>query len=144
MLEVQEDVRPEERRGAAAAFLTLFGILAAHTLLETARDALFLARLPPSQLPWVYMAMAVLAVGLSQFHGLTRRGTYSLPLLLLLFSGGTLTFWLLGSFQDPWTLRALYVWTGLVGTLAGVQFWLMLGELYTVTQAKRVYKLIGA
>jgi HEAT repeat protein len=90
------------------------------------------------------MAMAVLAVGLSQFHGLTRRGTHALPLLLLLFATGTLAFWLFGSFDDPWTLRALYVWTGLVGTLAGVQFWLMLGELYTVTQAKRVYKLIGA
>jgi ATP:ADP antiporter, AAA family len=45
------DVRPEERRPAATAFLVLFGILAAHTVLETARDALFLARLPPSQLP---------------------------------------------------------------------------------------------
>jgi len=30
-------VRPEERRGTAAAFLTIFGTLAAHTVLETAR-----------------------------------------------------------------------------------------------------------
>ena len=52
------DVRPEERRPTAIAFLVLFGILAAHTILETARDALFLARLPPSQLPWMYLAMA--------------------------------------------------------------------------------------
>src|SRR5688500_12485645 len=144
MLEVQEDVRPEERRGALSAFLTLFGILAAHTLLETARDALFLARLPPSQLPWVYMAMAALAIGISQFQGVTRRGAWSLPLLLLFFAGTTLGFWLFGSFDDPWTLRALYVWTGLVGTLAGLQFWLVVGELYTVTQAKRLYKLVGA
>src|SRR5437763_7217980 len=34
------DVRPEERRPTAIAFLVLFGILAAHTILETARDAL--------------------------------------------------------------------------------------------------------
>jgi AAA family ATP:ADP antiporter len=88
--------------------------------------------------------MALLAVGLSQFHGLTRRGGYALPLMLLGFSAGTMGVWLLGRFDDPWTLRALYVWTGLVGTVTGVQFWLMLGELYTVTQAKRVYKLIGA
>ena len=40
------DVRPEERRQMAIAFLVLFGILTAHTILETARDALFLARLP--------------------------------------------------------------------------------------------------
>src|SRR6185503_11941122 len=144
MLASVAEVRPGERRGAVAAFLTLFGILAAHTLLETGRDALFLARLPPSQLPWVYLAMALLAVGLSQFHGLNRRRGYALPLMLLGFSAGTMGLWLLGRFDDPWTLRALYVWTGLVGTVTGVQFWLMLGELYTVTQAKRVYKLIGA
>ena len=40
------DVRPDERRIAWSAFLTLFGMLAGHTVLETARDALFLARLP--------------------------------------------------------------------------------------------------
>ena len=90
------------------------------------------------------MAMAVFAIALSQFHGLTRRGVYSLPLQLLFFAAVTLAFWLLGSFDDAWTLRALYVWTGLVGTLAGLQFWLLLGELYTVTQAKRLYKLVGA
>ena len=49
---------PGERRSLAAAFVTLFGLVAAHTLLETARDALFLARLPPSQLPWAYLAIA--------------------------------------------------------------------------------------
>ena len=38
--------------------------MAAHTLLETARDALFLARLPPSRLAWVYLAIAVVILGL--------------------------------------------------------------------------------
>src|SRR5207245_3325649 len=51
MLAPLGDVRPGERRGAAAAFLTIFGILAGHTLLETARDARLRARLPPSELP---------------------------------------------------------------------------------------------
>jgi HEAT repeat protein len=90
------------------------------------------------------MAMAVFAIGISQSPGLTRRGSYSLPLLLLAFAAVTLGFWALGSFDDGWTLRALYVWTGLVGTVAALQFWLVLGELYTVTQAKRLYKLVGA
>jgi hypothetical protein len=65
MLRRRLDVRPEERALTAIAFLVLFGILAAHTILETARDALFLARLPPSQLPWMYLAMAAIAVTLS-------------------------------------------------------------------------------
>ena len=45
------NVAPEDRRDATVAFLTLFGILAGHSMLETARDTLFLAKLPASRLP---------------------------------------------------------------------------------------------
>jgi AAA family ATP:ADP antiporter len=140
------DIRPQEKRVAAGAFLTLFGILAAHTLLETARDALFLARLPATQLPWTYLAIAVVAVVASQgpWSRLRRlSGRYRLPLLLFVSALATSAFWLLGSWSDPWTLRLLYVWTGVVGTLASLQFWMILGELFTVTEAKRLYRVIG-
>ena len=144
MLRAFADVRPEERAGVTGAFLTLFGILAGHTLLETARDALFLARLAPSQLPWVYLAMAVLAVGLSLGPGARQlTSTRRLSRLLVACAAVTFLFWLLGSWRSPWALRALYVWTGLVGTLAGLQFWLVLGEMYTITQAKRIYRVVG-
>src|SRR5437867_1751585 len=93
MLRAFADVRPEERPGVSGAFLTLFGILAAHTLLETARDALFLARLAPSQLPWVYLAMAAVAVGLSLGPGRGARGlTRTHRLSHLLLSCATVTF----------------------------------------------------
>src|SRR5213594_133326 len=146
MLRAYADIRPEERPGVTAAFLTLFGILAGHTLLETARDALFLARLAPSQLPWVYLAMAVVAVGLALGPGHGARGltrTHHLSQLLLSCAAVTFLFWLFGSWANPWALRALYIWTGLVGTLAGLQFWLVLGEMYTITQAKRIYRVVG-
>lgn len=48
-------IRTEDRRATRVAFLTLFGLLAGHAMLETARDALFLAKLPASQLPWAYL-----------------------------------------------------------------------------------------
>ena len=83
------DIRPDERRTLLVAFSTLFGILAAHTVLETARDALFLARLPASQLPWVYIAMAVAAVLISQVpaQGLRAKlGRHGLSASLLLMA----------------------------------------------------------
>src|SRR4051794_16316189 len=52
------DVRPDERRPATLAFLALLGITAAHTLLETARDALFLTKVPITYLPALYLAIA--------------------------------------------------------------------------------------
>ena len=51
-------VRPDERSDVLAAFLTLLAFMAGHALLETARDALFLASLPARRLPWVYLAAA--------------------------------------------------------------------------------------
>jgi ATP/ADP translocase len=137
------NVRPEERRSTAIAFLALFGILAAHTILETARDALFLARLPPSQLPWMYLVIAAVAIELSRWSGRALGGPRALPALLAACAGGTFTFWAISGAPGPWLLRALYVWTGLVSTLTAVQFWLVVGAIYTITQAKRVYAVIG-
>jgi len=137
------DVRPDERRLTATAFLVLFGILAAHAILETARDALFLARLPASQLPWMYLVMAVIAVTLSSWATRRSRGSRALANLLAICSGGTFLFWTTSSLLGVWALRALYVWTGLVSTLAAVQFWLVVGSIYTITQAKRTYAVIG-
>jgi hypothetical protein len=138
------DFRPGERRGAWAAFFTLFGLLAAHTLLETSRDALFLSKLPAAQLPWVYLAMAGAAVALAQAPAaLARRSGAVLPILLVSCGLVTLGFWWFGSWNSSWALRALYVWSGLVASLTLLQFWLMLGDSYTISQAKRLYKLIG-
>ena len=142
-----DDVRPDEKRGVIGAFLVLFGLLAGHTVLETARDALFLSRLPASRLPWVYLAMAAAAVALWRIQGKGLRrfsGGGGLAVLMLFCSVVTLGFWLLGSWSSPLALGALYVWSGLVGTITAVQFWLALGERYTITQAKRLYRLIGA
>ena len=139
-------LRPDERRGAGVAFLTIFGILGAHTLLETARDALFLARLPATRLPWVYLAIAGFAVvlSLSPWRGRLRvSGRYSLALVLAFCSLVTFAFWALGSWRDSRLLYGLYVWSGIEGSLAPLEFWLVLTETYTVTQAKRVFGVVG-
>ena len=130
-----------------AAFLTLFGILASHTVLETARDALFLARLPASQLPWVYLAMAAVAVAMAQVPARGLRellGRYGLAASLALDGRGhARASGRCRACARDWGLRALYVWSGLVGTLAALQFWLALGEIVTITQAKRLYRFVG-
>ena len=146
MLASVSEIRPEERRVAAGAFLSLFGIIAGHTILETARDALFLARLPPSQLPWVYLAMALIAALLSEMPSLggkRRLRGFGLSAALVGAALVTFAFWALGSWKSPWALRTLYVWTGLVGNLVVLELWLILGDIYTITQAKRIYKVVG-
>ena len=56
------DVREGETRPAVRSFLLLALIIAGHTMLETARDALFLSKLPASRLALVYALIAGLAL----------------------------------------------------------------------------------
>jgi AAA family ATP:ADP antiporter len=134
-------VPSEKRRGTLAAFLTIFGTLAAHTLLETARDALFLARLPASRLAVVYLLIALAAVGVSQAPWGRRRPTGPFALSRLLGGGAlvTLVLWLLLRGESTFEIYVLYVWTGLLGSLAVLQFWMVLGDLYTIGEAKQLY-----
>lgn len=155
--------RPVTRRGtilgvsvsdvrlALAAGLFLFALLAGHTILEVARDALFLAELPARQLPFTYLAIALVAFGAVRVdRSLARRlEQRRLAMVTLLVAGaGTVGFWLaFGS--DQWWLGPLvphffYIWTGIISTFAVTQFWRLLAELFTVSDAKRLYSRIAA
>jgi ATP/ADP translocase/HEAT repeat protein len=139
------DIRKNERRNVLGAFLTLFGVLSAHVIAETARDALFLGRLPAEQLPWVYLAIAVAAAMVARPRAGAREvGRRLLGGWLLASAAINVAFWVFATPDRPWTLYLLYTWSGVFGTLTLTWFWLLLGELFTVTEAKRLYGVIGA
>ena len=130
------------RRGA---FLTLFGVLCAHALLETARDALFLAKLPASQLPWVYLIIAVLAVSITLISRRARRAHLRDRLMASQLTAAVVTLsfvWLIGSGSD-WLYYALYAWSGTIVSVIVVNFWLYISELFTIAESKRLYASIG-
>lgn len=137
------DVRPEERRNTFAAFVSLLSLTSGHTLLETARDALFLSKLPTSQLPWMYLCIVVLALGLAQLRRAVDKR--AIVAVLVVAAGLTAGFWGLTAdiAHRRWVLYALYVWSGLFASWVTVQFWTLLGGIHTVTQAKRLYGFIG-
>ncbi len=140
------DVRPGERRNTLAAFTTLFAITGGHTLLETARDALFLAKLPASQLPWMYLAIVVVALFFGQIGGRRPRANDRGTVGLALGFAGVVTagFWALLGSPSQAILYALYIWTGLFASWVTIQFWTLLGRVHTATQARRLYGIIGA
>jgi len=141
-------IRLEDRRNLAAGFVSLLAIMTAYGILRTARDALFLAGLPATDLPWAYLAIAVLVTIELQLHQRLlpifrdRRVLLSMSLL-----GGALVtfgFWFFMDSIGPWSLLAFYVWAGLLITIVMIQFWLLLGDSVTVTQAKRIFAPIAA
>jgi len=136
-------VRREEYGAGLAALVTLAGVMVAHELLEVARDALFLQKLPPTQLPWVYLAIAVIGMGLSLGRMNERTLKGALSATLVASSAVTFGFYFLVRTEATWSYYALYVWTGLLATITVAQFWLLLGRLFTTTEAKRVFGFVG-
>lgn len=139
------DVRQGEGRQAFQAGLTLFLLIGGHTVLETARDTLFLEKLAPSRLTLVYGLIAALALLAAPLcTSLARRfgRRNALIALALLAAYGTGLFHVLP--LGPTSVFALYAWSGLLGTVLVLQFWLFASELLTVAQGKRLYGPIAA
>lgn len=134
------------RRAVLAPMAILFAIMVAHALLETARDALFLARLGPTQLAWAYLAIAViamLAVTAVRRWGGVRDPHRMLVIFLVIAVGGTAILAATITLA-PWVVFVLYVWTGVVATLVVPCFWTLTDRSLRVAEAKRMFATIGA
>ena len=139
------DLRQGEGRPALQAFLSLFGIIAAHTILETARDALFLDKLPVSRLTLVYgllagLSLVVTAANTRFVRAFGRRN--ALVVTLMASAYGTTVFQFLAPTST--VVFSLYLWSALLGTVVVVQFWSLAGQLFTVAQGKRLFGPIAA
>jgi AAA family ATP:ADP antiporter len=121
-------------------------VMAGHAMLETARDALFLERVAATRLPWVYLALAAAGFVAARYYRdwRSRREPVSF-LSLTLFGIGAVTLGMWWLFAWPWPAMryVFYVWTGVAAAFVVVQLWALLGNLHTVTQAKRLYGWIG-
>jgi ATP:ADP antiporter, AAA family len=139
-------VRTEERRDVSVAFLALFGLVGSHAVLETARDALFLSRIPASRLPFVYLAIAAASLAAVQLHARVAgslRARSALGVWIAAAAAGTFAFWALLPALGASGLYALYIWSGVISTIALLQFWTLLSGSFSITQAKRLYAPIG-
>lgn len=134
------DVRQGEGIALAQAFFTLFGLIAAHTILETARDALFLTKLPVNRLTVVYALLAGLALigaalNTRLVRAFGRRNALVFTLLIAAYGTTMIYFW----DQSPAAIFGLYLWSGFLGTVMVIQFWMFAGTLFTIAQSKRLF-----
>jgi AAA family ATP:ADP antiporter len=138
------DVRRGERRALAKAFATLLLLIAGHTALETARDALVLTRLPPRGLGVIYLAVAIcvlpaawVAARASERFGVraTLGGglVTAAGLLVVLFAIPT----------RQTTSVVVYVVSALVGAILVPQYWNLLASMFNVAQARRLLGIVG-
>jgi AAA family ATP:ADP antiporter len=123
----------------------LFGIMVAHGLLETARDALFLVELGAERLAWAYLAIA--GVAMIALAGMRRlRDRDPRRMLVGLTSIGAIGTGALAATLplSSSLVFVLYLWSGLIATLVVPAVWTVIDRGVHVGQAKRVFALIGA
>lgn len=145
MLERLIDLRRGEGPVAGRAFAALFAIIAGHTVLETARDALFLERLPASRLALVYLALALMGIVLPLYNTRFVRafGRRNAVVFTLMVAALGTTLWHFQAMTER-SVYGLYIWSGMVGTVLAVQFWMFAGQMFTVTQGKRLFPGIAS
>jgi ATP/ADP translocase/HEAT repeat protein len=139
------DLREGEARPVLQSFLVLFLLIAAHTMLETARDALFLTKLPPRQLNLVYIALAglsfVVSAGSTRLAiAFGRRNALIGTLCIAAFA----TTLIHAMAPTPRVVMALYVFSGLVGAVLSPQFWLLGAQIFTSAQGRRLFGPIAS
>lgn len=139
------DIREGEGRIAAHGFGVLFLVIGAHTLLETARDVIFLTELPARQLNEVYVIIAALSFLSAWFNSwLTRRLGRQHVLTTTIVAVALLTLLFHRLPPTPFVARAFYVFSGLIGGLLPTQFWTLAADLFTVAQGRRLFNALGA
>jgi AAA family ATP:ADP antiporter len=140
------DVRGGEGRVALRGFAALLLlIITGHTVLEAARDALLLAGPGPRALGLVYMIIALctwpaaaLAARIGERFGARR----ALGVTLALAAGLPAGLFLAPS--STTTAMAIYVASGLIGSIVVPQFWTLVGKILTAAQGRRLFGLIAA
>jgi AAA family ATP:ADP antiporter len=139
------DLREGESSPALQAFATLFLVIAAHTTLETARDAIFLTKLPASQLNVVYvlLAAATLLTTAASRELAARFGRRN-ALICSLAVAAYATMFLYFVAPTPRMALVLYVFSGLVGAMLPLQFWLLAAQRFTVSQGRRLFGPIAS
>ncbi|MFO0616333.1 MAG: Npt1/Npt2 family nucleotide transporter [Polyangiaceae bacterium] len=138
-------VRRSERRDAITAFVFLFVFVAGHSILEATRDAMFLAHIPTSRLPWVYVALAAATLVATRAQAVFRRTTPRRVLIgwTVASSLGTIALSRALPSLGEVGLYVFYIWSGVLSTIVLIHFWSLVGGLFSIRQAKRLYGMIG-
>ena len=141
--------RPGEWGAVLLLQLLVFVIICTLLIVKPTASALFLSEYGAVGLPYIFLATAVLAAGVSfgysaalRRYSLLRVSFVSLLVCLAILLGCS-AFMRLPPAR-PAVAVVLYLWTAIFGVLAASQFWMMASFVFDVRQAKRLFGLIGA
>ena len=140
------DVRKGEVLLTVLMLCYYYLLLVTYYFLKPARDSLFLTKLGSSQLPIVFMLIAVIVVPIVTLYS-KASGKLKLNRLinfttLLLIINLLLIRWML-EYTHVTVFYTFYIWVSIYGAISTSQFWLFANAVFDATQAKRLFVLFG-
>lgn len=127
----------------------IFLIICASLIVKPIANGLFLAEFGADGLPVAFLLTAVFA-GLMSFlytRALRRYSVIRIFRLTSIFSILILSGITTGLILNIWTgpmLFLLYIWVSIFALIAASQFWIIANFVFSVTEAKRLFGLVGA
>lgn len=141
------NIEPGEEKPALLLFLYLTLALSSFTIARTVRDSLFLDRYDALNLPYAYIAVAVI-IGLlvSVYVKLSNRMNQAFLIsgTLLFFISNVLLLWWLIHVKWSAIAAVFYVWSSIFGIIMTAQVWTLAGMTLNTRQARRLFPLIGS
>lgn len=128
---------------------SLMGLLiGANSLIKILRDSIFLGHHSVSELPYLYILVAVIAGVVIAAY--SRYTAHISILRLILATNATILaaiffFWVVLSYFDPpWSHYAFYIWSAMATVIAVAQVWTLANHIFTEAEGKRYFGLIAA
>jgi ATP/ADP translocase len=125
----------------------LFLLIAANNLIKILRDSIFLGQHSVSELPYLYILVAVFAGVIIATY---TRYTAHLSLVRLILATNALIilmsvfFWFLLTYVDPgWSHYAFYIWSAMVSVIAVAQLWTLVNQIFKPEEGKRLFGLLA-
>jgi ATP:ADP antiporter, AAA family len=144
-LSIFADVRAGEGLAALLLMFNVLLLLGSYYLLKTAREPLILTEGGSSVKSYSSAAQAVLLMAVVPLYSFVSARVNRLKLvvgLTLFFASHLLAFQALG-FGGVRIGVAFYIWVGIFNLFVVSQFWSFANDLYTESQGKRLFPMIG-
>jgi len=139
-------LRETHRRWIMALLLGL--LIGANNLIKILRDSVFLGHHSVSELPYLYIMVAVLA---GVIIGTYTRYTANISITRLILSTNAIIlsnlvfFWIVLTYYNAdWSHYALYIWSAMATVIAVAQAWTLANSIFTPEEGKRSFGFIAA
>ncbi|MDX9856641.1 MAG: Npt1/Npt2 family nucleotide transporter [candidate division Zixibacteria bacterium] len=140
------DIRRGEIGISMLMLANIIAIMVTYYFLKPARDSLFLTKVDVERLPWVFILTALVSAPVVSMYSRAGRRLKLHQLInatLLLIIGFLVFFYFFIKLPYPWVPYAFYVWVSIYGALTTSQVWLLANGVFTASQAKRIFPVLG-